>query len=114
MQTIKNSWTYKHIQFVIILGLVTGIAFESLQVKTVVANALAFDGPIEYVKEPEIPCDLDCLILAKTNERFAANRSHYMEQSRLEALVDVRDMLISRMDESPYVDYEALKNQYGY
>lgn len=114
MYKIKNSWTYKHIQLVIILGLVTGISIKSLQIGSLISEVFAAGEEVTYIKEVPKICDLDCLIEQKTQERFQANLDTYMEQSRLDAIVDVRDILLSKINESPYIDYKDLEAKYGY
>lgn len=114
MYNIKTSWVYENILYIIIAGLVTGIAIEwvvlagGIKLPEVHAEALV------YEKKAEMVCDLDCEIVERTQRIFEEQKDYYMEQARLEALVEMRDVLIGKMDNSPYVDYQAMQEKYGY
>ena len=117
MQKIKNSWTYQHIQLVIIMGLVTGIGLARVEFPSLPSNT------VEFVRAQEVEakcvvdddvCIIDEMLLRFTLEHFEENRNNYMEKSRLESMVTVRDVLLSRMDDSPYVNYQALEEKFGY
>ncbi len=72
------------------------------------------EAELTYIKA-EVPiCDLSCEILVSTEKIFDVNYETNMEAARLEALVEMRDILIDKIDESPYYDYQAKKDKYGY
>ena len=111
MTKIKTTWTYRNLQLIIIFGLVLGIYIESQ------GGVNAFIPPakaeLTYQKEETI-CDLDCEILRKTHEIYEDKKDENMEEARLEALVQMRDVLLEKIDNSPYVDYQAMQQKYGY
>lgn len=115
MQTIKrikSTWTYRNIQLLIIVGLVTGIALESQNGLNMILPQA--DAELSYEKEEAPICDLDCEIKARTIKIFEENREVNMEEARLDALVEMRDVLVDKIGESPYYDYDATKEKYGY
>lgn len=124
--TIKNSWTAKHIQLIIIIGLVVGIGIKSLMLHGYVEVDMASANVTEYKKavvekdtalecvDGQGDCLLEVLLEHYTQEDFKANRAYYMEQSRMNAFDKVNTALMGRLDDSPHYDYDAAKKQFGY
>lgn len=112
MKNITSTRIYKHIQLVIIVGLVTGIALSHVDIKAFIPSTEA----IVYVKpeSKDTSCDINCEIEQRTHRIFEENKDKYMEQARLDALVEMKDYLLSQIDNSPYVDYQAMSEKYGY
>lgn len=110
MQKIRNSWTYRHFQFVIILGLVTGILIQSFGLLDYFPKAEA----VTYIKSEPACLSIDCEILERTARIYEENQDTYKEQARLEAIREINIVLQGKVPESPYVDYEELEEAYGY
>jgi len=110
MQKIRNSWTVRHFQLVIILGLSVGILFSSFDILSYLPQAEA----ITYTKEVPACLGIDCEIIERSARIFEENKEMYMEQARLDALTEINDVLLDKMDESPYVDYHDMEQKFGY
>lgn len=106
---IRNSWPYRHIQLVIIIGLLLGISIPHFKIDVfwIKAEAVVYERPQEEV------CDLDCEIEKRTLRIFEEQKDIYLEKSRLEALEEMRQVIFSKIDNSPYVDYAQIA-EYGY
>ena len=123
MYNIKNTWTYRNIQLIIIAGLVVGIAIQSLGLNqlTIKGNMSNTEVYVKAQTQDNVVCidgDDDCIIEQLlehyTQKQFEDNLEFYWEDARMNAFEDVNLALVARMDDSPYVDYEALKARYGY
>ncbi len=70
----------------------------------------------EYVNPPlEAEIDpLEAKITAKTLEIYAALEPVNKERARQEAIRQLSEELLSMTYDSPHVDYDALKAEYGY
>ena len=74
---------------------------------------------VTYTREAtDVSCDQKCLLnkwaTLRAQELYDQNRAMDLEKYRMEAIVEGRDMLVDIMDESEFVDYDALKEKYGY
>lgn len=107
---IKNSWTVRNFQLVIILGLLAGILIQSFGLLDYLPKAEA----ITYVKPEPVCLNIDCEIMERTNRIYTENQDTYKEQARLEAIREINIVLQGKVPESPYVDYEELEENYGY
>lgn len=121
MYKIKHTWTYKHIQLVIILGLVTGIAIESTGVAASLASVVPENTTMyiaEAAQEHKEDCDQKCALNKWAHERaielYAENKESDLEKYRMEAITEGKDMLINILDESEFYDYGAMREKYGY
>jgi hypothetical protein len=119
---LKHSWTVKNFQLVIILGLVLGISIEALGITTKVSNL--FTSEVKYAKAATVetpscpPLDQKCIanewVHKRAIELHEQNRDYDLEQYRLEAVVEYRDILLNIVDESEYYDYDAAAEKFGY
>ena len=113
MKTLNNYWTVRNIQLVIILGLIAGIAIQSLDLKQYLPTVEA----VTYIQE-QTACDYKCAfdkeLVVRTERIYNEQKAHNMEMSRLEALQEMGTVVASQMDNSPYVDYANLAETYGY
>lgn len=119
---IKHSWTVRNFQLVIILGLVLGIAIEALEINTKVSSV--FNSEVTYVQAAQKeeftcpPSDQKCIANEWVHQRAIElreeNKEYDLEQYRLDAVVEYRDILINIMNESDYYDYEAAAEKFGY
>lgn len=112
IQQIRRTWTYNHIELVIIIGLVCGIAIESIG--GAAAFTLPTSGTVTYTADPVAVCDLDCEIVERTQRIYKERHGEYMERARLQALEEMRGVLLEKAGESPYYDYAAMRKKYGY
>jgi hypothetical protein len=101
---IVNSWTYKHLSWVIIAGLVAGIMGRDIELPQAEA--------ITYQKTEAVVCDLACDIDKRTMVIYQANRDIYLEESRLQAIREVNGELSAMVGVSPHVDYGEISTQY--
>lgn len=108
----KFKWTIKHLQLLIIIGLVLGIVGARFDVLQYLPSAEA----VTYTQSTviEVGCDVNCEIEQRTQRIFEEKKNQYLEQARLDALVEMKDYIISQLDNSPYVDYQAMAEEYGY
>lgn len=114
---IVTSLPYRHFQLVVIVGLVTGIGLQAWQPWQYLPQASA----IEYVSGAVViddDCNQKCLLnrwaTLRAKELYKENEAMDLEKYRLQAIVEGKDMLVSIMDESEFIDYDAMYDKYGY
>lgn len=113
INNIKATWTYRNLSRIIIIGLVLGIYIESQGGLDILIPVEASKLTYTQEKEEIVVCDLDCEIEERTHRIFEENKNTYMEQARLDALVEMRDVLIGKIGDSPYYDYEYMGKKYS-
>lgn len=116
---IKESWTYRHFQLVIIMGLVLGIWLARIDVLSYLPDTSVKYVKAEVIKEEVCPpadqkCQVNQWAHKRAIELYAENKEYDLERYRLEAIVEGRDILISIMNESEYFDYLEAAEKFGY
>lgn len=121
VERIKRTWTYQNIQLVIILGLITGIGLQSIGMVPILPKSEVLNYTQHVVKKDLERCeqsDQKCILNEwaenRARELYKQNEDYDLEKYRQQAIIEQKDMLISILDESSFVDYEALHEQYGY
>ena len=113
-QRIITSWTWNHKHLLVTLALAVVVVIQS-DVLTPHLPSITFNevyaSTVTYEK-PEDP--LEVLVEKRALEMYQANREFDLENYRQEALRDMNSELIGLITDSPFVDYEALREQYGY
>lgn len=116
---IKQSWTYRHIQLVIIIGLITGIWLARIDVLSYLPDNSVEYAKAEVIEKDTCPaedqkCEVNQWAHKRALELYAENKEYDLERYRLEAIVEGRDILLNIMDESEYFDYVGAAEKYGY
>lgn len=109
---IKQSWTYNHIWVVVSMALAVvilvieyGGAAEKLLESLAAAQAVAYEREL---------CELECQLEERALEIYAERRQMDLERYRQEAIQEHATYLLSLSEESPFVDYQQLRDKFGY
>ena len=115
---IKNSWTVHHPREIIIASLILVILIQAYG--TVINNRIthvanAFTDEIYYSKGVDkTQATLEAEIKQQVDALFIERADYFKEQLRQEVIRDKYEELLYITEVSPYVDYDALQEQYGY
>lgn len=109
INTIKNSWTYNHKTLIIALALAVAHVYPLIEWPTLQADT------ITYTKTATItPYSLDDEINRIALELYEQNRANDLERYRLDAIAVLNEQLQDKVYLSPHIDYDKLKDRYGY
>jgi hypothetical protein len=107
---LKNTWTYNHKTLIIALAL--GLAhIYPAYIAPHMPTLPTYAATIEHVNLPQMPPQdaLMAKIEARTLEIYKALEPVNKERARQEALREMSDELLQMSYNSPYVDYEAIR-----
>lgn len=115
IETIRTSWTWNHKLLLVTMSLAVAVVVQSGLIDPYIPRIEA-SNTFEYVKAPvEVATStLATRVEERAQELYKQNEAMDLEQYRHEAIREINDELLSLTDESPFVDYEALKVKYGY
>ncbi len=119
MQRIKNlyttvvtSWTYNHKHLIVTLSLAVAVVTQSGVVTLPKISLVeAYTYTETYTKAPD---PVEVMVEKRALELYESRRAYDLEQYRQEAIRELNEQLLGAVKESPFVDYEALKEEYGY
>lgn len=106
LTTIRNSWTYQHKTLILALALLTAHIYPLIPMPKAEA--------IQYQAEPVIDTSIEMKLQERARELYKENEHMDLEKYRLEAIRELNTELLRMIDESPFVDYEAMSETYGY
>lgn len=108
LQYIKATWTYNHKLLIIALGLATAHVIPLIPVPdlSLYAATVEWEAPAQVT--------LADMVNERAHAIFNERRDIYLEQSRQEAIQEYGHHLVTLTATSTFVDYDALKAQYGY
>lgn len=111
----RTSWTWNHKQLILTLSLALVVVIQSGLIDPYIPRIEA-NTDLVYVKAPvEVATStLATRVEERAQELYKQNEAMDLEQYRHEAIREINDELLSLTDESPFVDYQALKEKYGY
>lgn len=106
---VKDTWTWNHktLLVALALGLALLIETEKIPLPTLAAETT-------YYTTPELDNSLEAQVARRANDLYEKNRAMDLEKYRHEAIREVNLQLQDMVEESPFVDYEVLKEQHGY
>ena len=114
IETIKTSWTWNHKLLLVTMSLAVAVVVQSGIIDPYIPRIEA-SSTIEYVKAPvQATSTLATRVEQRAQEMYKQNEAMDLEKYRHEAIREINDELLSLTDESPFVDYQALKEKYGY
>lgn len=108
LQTLKQTWTYNHKLLIITIALATAHVIPLIPVP----DLSLYAATIEHVNPPQ-PTLAD-MVEARAREIYQERANIYLEQSRQEAIQEYGHHLLSLSATSTFIDYEAMKEKYGY
>lgn len=107
LQYIKQTWTYNHKTLIIALALAVAHVAPLVPLPELHAE------PITYTKTATTTSEsLEAKIERKTLEIYKILEPINLERARQEAIRETADELMLMTYDSPYIDYEAMSNQY--
>ena len=108
LRRVRETWTYRNFSLVVAMSLCLVIVLQEFDLSVPEAAA------VEYVA-PKTPADyIEAEIEKRTAEIVARDMAEYQEESRLKAIREINAVLLDKIDESPYIDYDAMYEKYGY
>lgn len=107
---IKHTWSYNHKTLIVCVALFVALVVQS-GLPGLYQPALFQNEVIAYERER---MGLDATIEARAYELYENSREMHLEKHRQEAIQEVLHELSALSEQSPFVDYEELKAQYGY
>jgi hypothetical protein len=113
LQTIKQTWTYKHKSLIIILSLLVALYYPvyiAPYIPSWPTATVTYYAP----QATSTPPTLETEVQARTLELYEQNKAHDLEKYRHEAIKEVNEQLQGMLYNSPHIDYEAMKDKYGY
>ncbi len=112
LKNIKNTWTYNHKMLIIALSLALVTVIQSGKLDKYVPTMPTYAATIEHVNPPQLT--LADIVEERAHEIYQERAAIYLEQSRQEAIQEYGHKLLTLTGTSTFVDYDALKAQYGY
>lgn len=107
LQTIKQSWTYNHKTLIIAIALLVAHIYPLIEWPTLHAEPITYNKTATTTSE-----SLEQKIERKTLEIYKLLEPVNLERARQEAIRETADELMLMTYDSPYIDYEAMSNQY--
>lgn len=104
---IKQTWTYNHKTLIVALALSVALVYPHIpNIPTLHADTVTYTSGS--------PQTLQDMIEKRTKEIYTEHTSMYLEESRQEAIQEYGQKLLALSATSTYVDYQALRQKYGY
>ena len=103
---IKQSWTYNHKLLLVTISLAIAHIVPLVPLPTIEANTVTYTAPEAYSMASHVE--------ARAHELYAENRPYDLERYRQDALVELSHEIEPLLYTSPFIDYEALHNKYGF
>lgn len=110
LNNIKQTWTYQHKTLILTLALATVILIQNdiLPIPKIQAEE------ITYERAQPADTSLEAKVEQRAEELYNENKNIDLERYRQEAIRETNDYLMQMTYTSPYVDYDALAEKYGY
>lgn len=107
---ITQTWSYNHKTLIALIALLIVVVLQS-GLWDVYKPAALQPEVMAYQREPQ---GLEQEIEARARELYAQNQDLDLERYRQEAMQEILEELQALTSESPFVDYQELKEKYGY
>lgn len=112
---IRTSWTWNHKLLVVTMSLAVAVVVQSGIIDPYIprleaSNTVVYNAPVEV----QASSTLATRVEKRAQEMYKQNEAMDLEQYRQEAIREINDELMVLTGDSPFVDYEALKEKYGY
>lgn len=107
---IVQSWTWNHKLLIVTLALAVANVYQSgiIEIPKLQAETIRYDRPVEEDHS------LEAKVERRAVELHEQHKALDLERYRQEAIREMNDQLMLISNESPYIDYQALKDKYGY
>ena len=107
LDTIRQTWTYNHKLLLVTISLATALVVPLVPVPTWPDNAVGYE-------KPQAVFTLEQHVEARARELYQEREAMDLEKYRQEAIQELGGALLEMSVVSPYVDYDALRDEYGY
>jgi len=108
IHTVQNSWTWNHKAAIVALSLFAAHLYPLIPLPQATADT------VTYTRPPVIDTSIEMKLQDRAREMYKQNESMDLERYRLEAIKELNNSLLDMMNDSPFVNYEELKDTYGY
>jgi cell division protein FtsL len=107
LKKMQSTWAYNHKHLLVTLSLVVALIWQSgiLQAQLPKPEVLAYEQPVT---------DLDAQIQERAQELYKEQELWDLERYRRQAIDEMLQELLTISETSPYLDFDALKEKYGY
>lgn len=105
---VENTWTWNHKS--LILAIALGVAHIIPLIDIPNTNA----AQVVYERSPIVDSSIEAKLQERARELYKENEPMDLERYRLEAIRELNNSLLDMMDDSPFVDYDQMKDTYGY
>lgn len=107
---IKQTWTWNHKLLIVTIALLVANVYQSgiVEIPTLQAEEIRYERPVQEDHSLEAQLERRAIELHEQNK--AIDLEHY----RQEAIREMNVQLLEMSSESPFVDYQELKDKYGY
>ena len=107
---IKQTWTYNHKLLIVTISL----AVAHIAPLVPLPDIQAYNTPVTYIATTTAIYSLESEIENRTIELYNQGKDMDMERYRQQAIADINIQLQGIVYKSPYVNYDELKDKYGY
>lgn len=111
LEQIKQTWTYRNKLLIVILSLILALLIES---EMITLPKLEAEETFYEKTTLVVQTTMESNIEKRAEELYIENKDMDMEKYRQQAIMEANEYLLEMTYKSPYVDYEALKERYGY
>jgi hypothetical protein len=109
IEQIKRSWTWNHKMFILTLGLAVAHVWPHIPLPELKANTVSY---VSSGVQQEL--GLAYQIEQRAIELYEENRDMDLEKYRHDAISELNRELQKLVNDSPFINYEELKEKFGY
>jgi hypothetical protein len=111
LEYTKQTWTYNHKLLIISLSLALAHVWPLLPLPalTLASEQITYEKAATIEKET-----LEKQVEKRAIELYEQNKANDLEKYRHNAIKEINEQLQTMVYDSPFVDYDALKDKYGY
>jgi hypothetical protein len=107
---IKKSWTFNHKMLIIALGLATAHVWPLIPLPDFSGEDIIYTAIAATSTKPTIESEIE----TRAIELYETNKALDLEKYRQDAIGEVFEELKIMLYESPFIDYDAMKDKHGY
>lgn len=113
LETIKKTWTWNHKTVIVAIALFVANVYQAgyISLPTLEAEEISYTRPVATTT---VPYSLAEEVEMRAYELRELNKNYDLEKYRQEALLEKKDEILLLSGDSPFIDYQALKEEFGY
>lgn len=111
MNKIKQTWTWNHKLLIVTIALTVAHITPLVPLPTLPTLQA---NTVTYTASSTAPYTIESELLARTITLYESNKANDLERYRLQAIQELNQELQVMVFTSPHVDYDAMRDEYGY